>query len=469
MIKISTCAFQVVCSVAVIALYFASPHAYGQTPGFVPYNPNAVYTTNSYGYQASTPSAPPQILQQPAVVDPFAVQRPPAFGNAGISSPRPVYNVAQVPQQFAPPPQFTPPQQFTQPQTFTQPQQFAPPQQFVQPQQFTQQAIPQQQFPQVQPGQPVYVPQNYAAPGMQQSNPVLDSCNQFLNCNPQSTWTTQFNWLYMTRTKSSSFPLLIDAGGSTLVNAKDLDYGWNSGFDVALSRKTRNGSNVELRYFQINGWTADFSAPFVATNAIATNLPSPLAGAGTVNYLGQSALYSFEINLVDRSVNNERMQFSLGFRWLELSENLAQTFTPGGPPDTFIIDTNNHLYGGQLGLQGVFYDGPRLNVIGWGKAGLYANVADQSTDVVSGMVLLSNGARDTAASLVAETGALLEYKMFPRASLIGGYQLLWISGGALAPDQLPNMDSIAAGLVPTGLDQSTAFYHGLFAGVDVHW
>jgi hypothetical protein len=416
---------------------------------------------------------PPLVLQQPAVVDPFAVYRPPAFGNTGVSSPRPVYNVAQVPQQFAPPQQFTPPQQYTQPQ------QFAPPQQFAQPQQFTQQAIPQQQFPQVQPGQPVYVPQNYAAPGVQQSYPVMDSCNQFLNCNPQTTWTTQFNGLYMTRTKSSSFPLLIDLPGDTLVDAADLDYGWNTGFDVALSRRLRNGSNFELRYFQIDGWTAILSNPFLEDDAIATNPPTllldPGLDPGIADYDARSSLHSFEINLVDRSVNNERIQFAIGFRWMEVNENLAQSFTRIDPIEFFDIElfninTNNHLYGLQFGANGVFIEGNRFNMVGWGKAGVYANVSDQTTTVtIAGPLVVTNGAKNTTTSFVGETGLLGEFQLFPRASLVGGYQLLWVSGAALAPDQLPNMSSILGGLVPTGVDQSTAFYHGLFAGVDVHW
>lgn len=477
MIKISMFAIRIVCGLAVFALYFAGPPAYGQTPGFVPYNPNVVYPTNSYGYRTATASSPPQVFQQP-VTDPFAIQRQPAFGNAG----RPVYNVAQVPQQFAPPAQFTPPQQFTQPQQFAQPQQFVQPQQFTQPQQFPQQVVPQQ-FPQVQPGQPVYVPQNYTAPGVQSSYPVLDSCNQFLNCTPQTTWTTQLNWLYMTRTKSSNFPLLMDLpGGGTLVDAADLDYGWKSGFDVALARRLQNGSNLELRYFQISAWTAILSNPYVEGDAIATNPPTllldPGLDPGVVDYNARSSLHSFEINLVDRSVNNERLQFAVGFRWMEVNENLAQSFTRVDPVmfadiELFNINTNNHLYGLQFGANGVFYDGPRFNMVGWGKAGVFANVADQSTTAtiggVGGPFIVANSSRNTTTSFVGETGILADWQLFPRASLVGGYQLLWVSGAALAPDQLPNMSSVLGGLVPTGVDQSTAYYHGLFAGVDVHW
>ena len=142
----------------VLAWQFAAASACGQTPGFVPYNPNVVYPPAGYANQVLPPTAPPQILQQPAVADPFALRRSPAFGYTGPSSPRPVYNVAQAPQSFPQPQQF-PPQQFVQPQ-ISQPQ-FSQPQ-FPQPQQFPQQTFPQQS---VQPG---FVPQNYAVPGFQQ-------------------------------------------------------------------------------------------------------------------------------------------------------------------------------------------------------------------------------------------------------------------------------------------------------------
>jgi hypothetical protein len=348
---------------------------------------------------------------------------PPMQSQAGFQTA--AYQVAQIPQQYQQPP-------FQQPF----PQQYP------------------QQFPQVQPG---YTPQNYLAP-----SPY--PCGYDTVC--QLLWTVQLNALYMTRGKSSSFPLLLDGGGATVINADQLDFGWETGFDVALSRRWGDNLNIELRYFQIDGWDAMLSSPFVATDALATNPPSPFGAAGTVDYFYESSIRSAEINLVNRLLPNESFRLSLGFRWMQISENLSQTFSPAAA--VFDIDTGNNLYGLQLGGDAVLYRGILFNVAGWIKSGIYANVADQSTSIIGGPAV-SNGIGETTPAFVGETGLLADFALTQSISLFGGYQLLWVSGAALAADQLPNMSSVLTGLVPTGLDQSDVFYHGAIFGVDIHW
>lgn len=376
------------------------------------------------GYQSNGPPA-----NQLAALGPgqtFVVPGqyyPPMQPQAGFQTA--AYQVAQIPQQYQQPPS---------PQSF--PQQYP------------------QQFP---PTQPCYTPQNYLAPNQYPYG--YDTGGQLL-------WTAQLNALYMARGKSSGIPLLLDGGGATVVNADQLDFGWETGFDVALSRRWSDYHNIELRYFQIDGWDAMLSSPFVATDAIATSPPSPLGVAGTVDYLYESSIRSAEINLVNRLLPNESFRLALGFRWMQINENLSQTFLPVA--SVFDIDTGNNLYGLQLGGDVVLYRGIRFNVAGWIKSGIYANVADQSTSIVGGPVV-SNEIGETTPAFIGEAGLVADFALTQSISLIGGYQLLWVSGAALAADQLPNMSSALTGLVPTGLDQSDVFYHGAILGVDIHW
>ncbi len=423
-----------------VALTCASNALSAQNPRFVPINPrpdmanpqlaNGYQNNGAPAYQMAalnpgqTYVVPNQYnppIQPQAGFNGFASQPTVTNGpyNAGYQAA--AYQVAQVPQQY-------------------QQQQF------------------QQQFPQQFPqAQPYYTPQNYLAP-----SPYPNG----FNTGYQQLWTLQGNGLYMTRGNSSSFPLLLDGGGATVVNADQMDFGWNVGFDVALSRRLGDNQNIEMRYFQIDGWDAVFSSPFVGTDAIATSPPSTLFVAGTVDYLYQSSIHSAEINLVNRLLPNESFRLSLGFRWMELSENLLQTFSPAAV--LFEIDTNNHLYGLQLGGDAVLFHGNRFNVAGWIKGGIYANVADQSSAITGGPVF-SNGAGETTPAFVGETGLIADFALTQSISLVGGYQLMWVSGVALAADQLPNMSSALTGLVPTGLDQSDVFYHGAIFGVDIHW
>ncbi len=412
-----------------MAVWGGNGRVSAQLPQLVPINPQPGATYNGYAnngpvyhtaglgtVQVPTASVP----QMPAGVNGFPIQNAGTGGYTGGAYAPPVYYVAQAPPLYP-------------------------------------------QVPGPQPG--VYVPQNYVTPAAQ-PYPVWNPYPTGYAGQPQNLWDAQINALYMTRSKESSFPLLLDGGGATLVNADQLDFGWQWGFDVGLSRKLGAYQNFELRYFQISPWTAQLSSPFVAGDALATNPPTTIFAMGTVDYLYRSSVYSFELNLVSRLMATDRVRLALGFRWMELSENLTQSFTPSGT--ALVVDTNNHLYGLQIAGDGVLINANRFSVVTWVKGGIYANVADQSTDFTGGPVI-SNGARATTAAFVGETGLMGDFAITQCVSIIGGYQLLWVSGAALAADQIPNMGTGLGGFVPTGLDQSDLYYHGAIFGLDFRW
>ncbi|MDG2015370.1 MAG: hypothetical protein P8J33_17825 [Pirellulaceae bacterium] len=372
------------------------------------------------GYQAA--ANPAGFYQQP-VFDGFSTQPAPTFGmiNTGYGAPQ--YQMAQVPQQY-------------------------------------------------QQAAPVYVPQSYVAPGTQ---PYMGQVpGQYGASTFQPLWTAQLNYLYMTRKNSSSVPLLLDNTGATKYNADQLDYGWKGGWDVALSRRTGPNSNFELRYFQLRDWSASAEVDVAAGDRIATTPVSFLAvpGPATMSYLADTKLNSFEFNFVNRGATASRFRFAIGFRWIEVSENLAQTYTTGSIETTTLeIDTNNHLYGLQLASDGVLFNTGCFSVAAWVKGGAYANWGDQATTFsnIAGDTLIYSSLDRTTPSFMGETGLIADWSIFPSVSLVAGYQILYIAGLALAPDQLQNMSSIGTGLTPIVLDQSDAFYHGALLGVDVHW
>ena len=382
------------------------------------------------GYRIASASQPIYGATQPsyqprAGFDGFAVNSVPAFGVMNATYNPPVYQVAQLPQQGIP-------QQYAQPP-------------------------------------PVYVPQSYVTPGTQ-PYPGLGAGNpaQFGFNNFQPLWTGQLSVLYMTRTESSSFPLLINGGGMTVVDANQLDFGWTSGYDIGLSRKYGPSMNFELRYFQIDGWTALYSSPFAGTDALTTSPLTPTVIPGTVNYFYDSLLRSFEANFVNRLSTYGSGRLAIGFRWLTVRENLLQTFATALPMDpTYNISTKNNLYGLQLGSDGTCYNNRRFAVNWWIKGGVYANVGSQDSTVDT--FGLATGIDKTTVAFMGETGLIADFQLFPNVSLIGGYQLLYISGVALAADQQLNMSSFASGLVPARLDHSDVFYHGALVGIDFHW
>ena len=306
---------------------------------------------------------------------------------------------------------------------------------------------------------------NGCGPRWPQWNP---GCNGPFGFNQrfQSVWTPQLNGIYMKRDDADSVPLLINSQGATLVNADQLDFGWEAGYELKLSRRLGNGREIELRHFQIDDWTARGSAQFAPGDALGTNPRSIAQAAGTADLQYDSSLHSVEVNLINCTTPG-CWRMSLGFRRIEVSDNLLQTFTSPGSAAELLIDTNNHLYGMQFGADGVLYRDCGLHVTSWVKGGVYGNVADQTTLFPS--PTFANGIRRTSASFVGEMGLLGEYVIGPRLTLLAGYQLLWMSDLALASDQLPVMSDIDSGLVPSMLKQNDLLYHGAIFGANLRW
>jgi hypothetical protein len=358
------------------------------------------------------------------------------------------YRVAQVPGQIPAQPRFGQP--IVQPQIQNVPGAVAQPN-FVQPGMQN----PGYVAPGVN-GQPGYFQQPYCPPG--QNVPPCD--NMFY---PRGT--IQANALLMRRSSVNNFPLLLDAANATKFDARSLGFSYDWGIDAAVSYRTSPSSNVEIRYFQIDGWTSRGSSPFVAGDFIASMPPQVLASAGTVDYIYSSELHNFEINIVGRV--SDRFRLGAGFRWVEVDELLNQTFSPMGMAAfAWNIDTYNHLYGFQLSADYYLVTVGRFSAGTYAKGGIFANVADSATTIIGPGGTTTSFLRNTKPAFVGETGIAGEFQLFPRISLIGGYQLMWISGIALAPDQLPNTNAMG---IPITLDHSDMFYHGAYFGVELRW
>ena len=96
---------------------------------------------------------------------------------------------------------------------------------------------------------------------------------------------------------------------------------------------------------------------------------------------------------------------------------------------------NNTLLGGQLGLDAMLWDnGANFSVTGIGKVGVFGNDADQVTTTAGvGGALPLVAASGGQASFVGELGLNARYQWTDRLSVIGGYNLLWVTGVGARP------------------------------------
>ena len=256
-------------------------------------------------------------------------------------------------------------------------------------------------------------------------------------------------------------------------NAGDFDLGWAAGPRLSLIRCLNECYSVEASWFGIDSWND--SQSFTGGNILL--LPSTTPGGNNVavdptapsTFTYGSDLHSAEFNI--RSNRTPWLTLLTGFRYVQLQEDVTGTFTTLAlPQESFGIETDNRLYGTQVGAEMLLLEGGRpwrLDLIT--KAGLYTNDADVT-------VRNSAGAFDRTesedAAFVGEIGIGGSYRVSDSLALRSGYQLIWLEGVALAPDQFTTTDVVPApGLTvdADSVDYGGAFYHGAYVGVEASW
>ena len=136
---------------------------------------------------------------------------------------------------------------------------------------------------------------------------------------------------------------------------------------------------------------------------------------------------------------------------------------------SYNIRTANHLYGAQLGARLRRTRGQ----FGWeagGAAGVYVNDAQQSQSVIDfPAVPLRNASNSSSsAAFVGDLNLTGLYRLTNVWNLRAGYNVLWIQGVALAPDQIDS--DFGAALGGSHLDNSGGMLlHGVNVGIEARW
>jgi hypothetical protein len=214
----------------------------------------------------------------------------------------------------------------------------------------------------------------------------------------------------------------------------NFEYDWQGGVDVDVRRRVLDDYQLQVRYFGVDQWSE------VANT---TNF-----GQVTAN----SNLHSTEVNL--RRQWTESLTLLGGFRWIEMSD-----FARDGLDNT--VDTNNHMYGAQLGAEWLVWDrGGPFTITTGVKAGIYYNRADY--DANFGPVQQS---RRSLTAFAGEWDILSRYQVTDRMAIRAGYQLLWLEG--VASFDAPQVAAVNnADRVNTA---GSPFYHGAVIGAEFNF
>jgi hypothetical protein len=302
-------------------------------------------------------------------------------------------------------------------------------------------------------------------------DPCGDSCcdcGSACACGP--VWTVRAGAAILQRSNPTGRAVIRDraVGAAVVARADIFDFDqWEGGPDLTIARWFQNGTGIEARYFGTNQWDDDrtFGLPAQWQVEMA-DAPIQINGIGTISACYLSRLSSTEVNW--RGGLNQNLALLAGFRWIELHENLGVSADVGGVNvATANWNTDNHLYGGQVGaILQLLKMGRRFSADTWFKGGIYGNDADNQFNFTS---LGPNLAGHTSRGQTAFVGDIQfsgSYWFTDHIALRSGYQLLWVDGVALASDQVNASSSITGHGIHSNGD---VFYHGALIGLDFTW
>lgn len=300
-------------------------------------------------------------------------------------------------------------------------------------------------------------------------------------CDP--LWTIRAGAIFLKREQPTARQLFTNySGTSELMNADGFDFDVQTGVDFNAIRRLGERGGIEVRYFGVDSWSETQSATNPRSLADGGFLLQPAPGGlanllfgvpivgTTIDATALSRLHSTEVNL--RRDLTGWLTVLGGFRWVELHEELHANpqYSVLSVPLDWDIDTNtdNHMYGFQLGGEGKLFNRGRFSLEGNLKAGIYYNQADVDASItrpVSFLNLASSLEEDHTAFLgeLAIVGAV---RLTDRLSARAGYQVTWIEGVALATDQMTT-------LIPSGGTEvnvgGSPLYHGALASLEFVW
>ncbi len=162
-------------------------------------------------------------------------------------------------------------------------------------------------------------------------------------------------------------------------------------------------------------------------------------------------------------------EYLVGLRFLQLTEKLnwqAQDIVNMGDDGSYIIHTDNDMFGFQLGT-GMTWQAPRWSLGATAKGGVYVNDAlgrDKLNFTADDTGDADLRLRENALSFVGEFKVIGRYHILPNVSLRAGYEMLFITSAAIAPNQ-------ATFITDFSYLNTTAnpFYHGASFGCEMYW
>ena len=163
-----------------------------------------------------------------------------------------------------------------------------------------------------------------------------------------------------------------------------------------------------------------------------------------------------------------------GFRWAGLDEAASLQLSGGNfpGPSSYNVRSSTNFFGAQIGGRGRM-EWDRWAVDGWAKAALAGTAMSQSADAIGSVfvpdppVRPARSATEGGVGFIGDLNVNLSYRLSDTWRLRTGYNFIWLTGVALAPNQF---DFGATNTAGTGLNGGAGvFLHGANLGLEAAW
>lgn len=287
---------------------------------------------------------------------------------------------------------------------------------------------------------------------------------------PDGEWVAQWevggDWLLWTRGNARSRTLLShQAGGGEALSTSDLGFGFQSGWQIDLAYHYDPTAAVCFRYFGVHNSTGD-RVTASGSDRLVFDPPGPVMQTSEGFFVDNSSQLDNWAVSWQQSVN-PWLDWQLGLRIAQLRDELVVFSGSRTGDSTTAYYGKNHLFGFDLGAAMRLWDqGGWVRLDGTLKGAVFYNRID--TDAFR-WVVPDRGPRNSVTdsedhgAFLAEAGLIATFRLHRNLTLQCGYQVLWLTGIALAPDQVPVTDFTAGTTVMN--DSANLLYHGTVLGL----
>ena len=310
-------------------------------------------------------------------------------------------------------------------------------------------------------------------------------------------WTASADFITMERVGGASYSLVsvvphnenpLKKAGTEVLDATDLHQGFSGGPQLGLTHHGDDGNDLEVLYFQIDGWdSAKSVGPVLAPNGhdhewLVMRAPGNFVqfqndrDTQSMTWDYSSRFYNAEVNM--RRSPWRRVTLLAGFRWVNLSEDLEGILLPPtqhGTGSFWYNQTKNNLYGFQIGMDAKLLERNRFSIGSVLKAGIFDDHVEESAEVRMDRIQSTESGSTNHLAFLGQLGVQCKFQATPRLLLKAGYEAIWLEGVALAPGQIAETYCYSPGALDPwgnyvqalGINCSSGvFYHGATAGLE---